>query len=56
MEVQYDDDFKPRHQISGDLIERINNYEKLPGGYLDMVDMENLSDAELLYNLRLRYT
>ena len=36
------------------LIHATNNYSRLPDGFLDMVEMENLSEAELLYNLDIR--
>jgi len=32
-----------------------NDYKFHPDGYDDMVDMENLSDAELLYNVQKRF-
>ena len=36
-------------------ISAANSYKDLPNGFDDMVDMENLSEAELLYNLQERY-
>lgn len=33
----------------------VNNYKYHPEGFNDMVEMENLSEAELLYNLKERY-
>ena len=33
-----------------------NSYKGLTNGYDDMVEMENLSEAELLFNLRERYS
>ena len=39
----------------GDKIYPLNNYKDYPDGYDDMVDMENLSEAELLNNLRIRF-
>jgi Myosin heavy chain len=41
--------------MKGDKIFQLNDYSHHPKGYNDMVEMENLSEAELLYNLRLRY-
>mgnify|MGYP000846203966 FL=1 len=43
-------------EVNGKLVFAVNNYSRLPDGYDDMVEMENLSEAELLYNLRERYT
>ena len=42
-------------EIRGDYVFSVNDYSKLPNGYNDMVDMENLSEAELLYNMKIRY-
>lgn len=41
--------------MKGDKIYPLNEYKDFPTGYEDMVDIENLSEAELLYNLRLRF-
>jgi len=46
---------KEPQTIKGDKIYPLNNYKDYPDGYDDMVDMENLSEAELLNNLRMRF-
>lgn len=43
-------------EVAGKLVFATNSYKGLADGYDDMVEMENLSEAELLYNLRERYT
>jgi myosin heavy subunit len=50
-----DDDSKKTFDIKGDKAFPLNDYVHFPKGYDDMVEMECLSEAELLYNLRLRY-
>ena len=37
------------------MIYAVNDYHYLPDGFDDMVEMDNLSEAELLYNLKERY-
>ena len=49
------DGAKDAKTIRGDKIYPLNNYKDFPKGYDDMVDMENLSEAELLNNLRIRF-
>ena len=41
--------------VKAGLLYQTNSYNKLTEGYADMVEMENLSEAELLYNLALRF-
>lgn len=55
LHVKYDDDYKASHDIKGNLVFQVNDYKNLKNGFDDMVDMESLSEAELLYNLRIRY-
>ena len=43
------------NQVKAALIYGVNDYRHLPDGYNDMVEMDNLSEAELLYNLKERY-
>ena len=51
--VIYDD--KKEDVVKAGLLYATNFYQKLPNGFSDMVEMENLSEAELLYNLALRF-
>ena len=51
--VAYED--KSEGAVKAGLLYSTNTYAKLPSGFLDMVEMENLSEAELLYNLALRF-
>ena len=50
--IVYDD--KKTDTVKAAFVSSVNNYGKLPNGYEDMVEMENLSEAELLYNLEIR--
>lgn len=53
--IKYEDNHQKPHDIKGNKVFPVNSYNKLKRGYDDMVEMENLSEAELLYNLRMRY-
>lgn len=53
--MKYDDDYKPPHDIRADKVFLVNDYNRFKDGFSDMVDMENLNEAELLNNLRIRY-
>ena len=53
MTVTYDD--KSQGVVKAGQLHMTNAYSKLPEGFSDMVEMENLSEAELLYNLALRF-
>lgn len=53
--IKYDADPNKTVDIKGDKVFPTNDYSKFPDGYNDMVDMENLSEAELLYNLEFRF-
>lgn len=54
VEVKYTKGKGPT-EVGIETIFQKNDYEQHPDGYEDMVDMENLSDAELLYNTKLRF-
>ena len=41
--------------MKGDKIFPLNNYNDHPEGFDDMVEIENLSEAELLYNVQMRF-
>ncbi len=55
LNVKYDDDYKPAHDIRADKVFLVNDYSRVKDGFHDMVDMENLNEPELLNNLRMRY-
>ena len=49
------DGTKEAKNMRGDKFYAINNYKDAPEGFDDMVDMEHLSEAELLENMRVRF-
>ena len=52
--MKYQDN-NQEEEVNGAKVFPTNDYRQLPNGFEDMVDMENLCEAELLYNLRERY-
>ena len=53
VEVRYQDG--KEGEVKAALVFPTNSYKNLSDGFEDMVEMENLSEAELLYNLKERY-
>ena len=56
MNVKYHNDSSEPFNIKGDKVFPCANYESYPQGYDDMIDIENLSEAELLNNIQLRFS